>query len=182
MKLMITGGNAGLGLDIANHYNADSFSRSTGHDINDSNVRKELAKMSLDYNVFVNNAYSGFSQTELLHEVYNQWKDNGHHGVIINIGSYSTYNLRELWKPYAVRKSSLDLLSKQISKACVTGPLTFRNTLIRPGYLETKKKPVNVPGIDGYDIIKIIDFIYNTDFVIYEMTIEKKHNAKENYG
>jgi hypothetical protein len=77
MKYMITGGNRGLGEAFVNHFNGDSFSRSTGYDITKETDRAWLANKSLEYNVFVNNAFDGpfqepwadFGQIKLLYDV-----------------------------------------------------------------------------------------------------------------
>ena len=72
MKILVTGGNRGLGETIVKNLGADSISRENGFDIT-KDVDKIVSK-SLEYNVFVNNAFDGppqeahanFGQTLLL--------------------------------------------------------------------------------------------------------------------
>ena len=51
MKMLVTGGNRGLGLILVNHFNAVSISRQQGYDI--TKDTKAIAEKSLDYDVFV---------------------------------------------------------------------------------------------------------------------------------
>ena len=57
MKMLITGGNRGLGQFLSTTFSADSISRSTGLDITEHAV--QIAERSLNYDVFVNNAFDG---------------------------------------------------------------------------------------------------------------------------
>ena len=84
MKTMITGGDRGLGMHLARRYNADTFSRSSGFDIGQD--ARDLAALSLDYDLVINNAYDGFGQTLLLAAVADIWTTAGKAGTIINIG------------------------------------------------------------------------------------------------
>jgi NAD(P)-dependent dehydrogenase (short-subunit alcohol dehydrogenase family) len=93
MKMLVTGGNRGLGLTLVNHFNAVSISRQQGYDI--TKQAKEIAEQSLEFDIFINNAFDGpphepwanFAQTNLLYEVYQTWKANNKQGYIFNIGS-----------------------------------------------------------------------------------------------
>ena len=53
MKVLVTGGNRGLGLAIVNQLGAVSVSRTDGSDI--TKDATAIAKLSLDYDVFINN-------------------------------------------------------------------------------------------------------------------------------
>jgi len=55
MKVLVTGGNRGLGAHLVQALGADTISRSTGLDI--TTQVKEIAEISLQYDVFVNNAF-----------------------------------------------------------------------------------------------------------------------------
>jgi hypothetical protein len=80
MRTLITGGNRGLGLTLVEKLNAESISRESGFDIT-RNVDEIVAK-SLDYDVFINNAFDGppqeshanFGQTILLLKIFDAWK------------------------------------------------------------------------------------------------------------
>jgi NAD(P)-dependent dehydrogenase (short-subunit alcohol dehydrogenase family) len=93
MKMLITGGNRGLGKYLTDTFNAHSISRSNGFDITKDHVA--IAEMSLQYDVFVNNAFDGppqeawanFGQVNVLEAVYDAWSKNNKIGHIFNIGS-----------------------------------------------------------------------------------------------
>jgi hypothetical protein len=93
MKYMVTGGNRGLGEALCARFNGDSYSRTDGYDI--TKDREKLVESSLNYDVFVNNAFDGpfqeswadFGQVKLLFDVATAWKNANKVGYIINIGS-----------------------------------------------------------------------------------------------
>jgi NAD(P)-dependent dehydrogenase (short-subunit alcohol dehydrogenase family) len=146
--MMITGGNAGLGLHIAERYDADSYSRGTGHDIVGDCL--ELAQISLDYDVFVNNAYDGvpgeswhgFGQTRLLHEVAMAWQAAGKGGHIINIGGVGSEDTSAPfsgWESYNANKRALKHTSLQWTAAFRNGQVKFRTSLLTIDRLDTPK-------------------------------------------
>ena len=57
MKMLVTGGNRGLGEHLVNVFGGDCASRANGFDINHNT--QEIATLSLEYDVFVNNAFDG---------------------------------------------------------------------------------------------------------------------------
>jgi hypothetical protein len=87
MKYAITGHTQGIGQGLYNRLspNATGFSRSTGYDIDNKEDRRRIIRESKDCDVFINSAGSNFSQTYLLIELFNAWKDTNK--TIINIGS-----------------------------------------------------------------------------------------------
>jgi len=90
MKIAITGANQGLGLCLANQWQlhghtVTNFSRSTGYDINNP---EEIVNAVKDYDVFINNAYSGFAQVDLLYHLFKAWQ--GEKKYILNIGTEQT--------------------------------------------------------------------------------------------
>lgn len=87
MKIAITGATQGLGLSMLQIWNqhghhCENFSRTTGHDINDHDA---MIKAVADFDLFINNAYDGFAQTEMLYGLFAAWQ--GQRKYIINIGS-----------------------------------------------------------------------------------------------
>ena len=58
MKMLVTGGNRGLGEHLVHVFGGNSASRVNGFDINHNT--QEIATLSLEYDVFVNNAFDGF--------------------------------------------------------------------------------------------------------------------------
>lgn len=148
MKYMITGGNRGLGLALAQHFDGDSYSRNTGYDITRDTDRAWLANKSLDYDVFVNNAFDGpfqeswadFGQTRLLYDVATSWRHNLKSGVIINIGSVGSQNIvppDPSFETYRVAKQALKSHSQQWTRAFKENKVLFRTSLLTLDRLDT---------------------------------------------
>jgi hypothetical protein len=171
MKYMITGGNQGLGLALCQHYNADSFSRSTtGHDIIKN--RSELAQLSLNYDVFINNAFDGpfqetwadFGQVKLLFDVADLWKKQNKSGWIINIGSSGSEDVvapEPSWETYRVNKVALKHHSLQWTRAFKTNQVLFRTSLITVDRLDTELSRSRATwtgnGIDLHNVADMVD-------------------------
>jgi NAD(P)-dependent dehydrogenase (short-subunit alcohol dehydrogenase family) len=93
MKVLVTGGNRGLGLELVKNLNGTSISRADGIDI--TRDHKQIAEASLNYDVFINNAFDGppqedwanFAQTNVYMAVYDTWSAARKSGHIFNIGS-----------------------------------------------------------------------------------------------
>ncbi len=87
MKYAITGHTYGIGEGLYNRLMPESigFSKSTGYDITKREDRKRIIKESSECSVFINNATDKFGQSELLLELWHEWKDSDK--VIINVGS-----------------------------------------------------------------------------------------------
>lgn len=90
MKVVITGHTSGIGSCLFRHYVSNGhevigYSRSTGSDIENSDVRKIIVEQSTDADIFINNAYSPTGQTLLLEQLIDSW--DGLEKKIINISS-----------------------------------------------------------------------------------------------
>jgi NAD(P)-dependent dehydrogenase (short-subunit alcohol dehydrogenase family) len=147
MKIMITGGNRGLGLALCERFGAESYSRSTGFDI--TKQAQQLAEHSLHYDVFINNAFDGpfqepwadFAQTRLLWCVADLWRQNRKSGIVINIGSVGTQTVvapDPAFETYRVAKTALKSHSLQWSRAFKENKVTFRTTLLTLDRLDTE--------------------------------------------
>jgi NAD(P)-dependent dehydrogenase (short-subunit alcohol dehydrogenase family) len=92
MKIAITGHSRGIGRACFDLFSAEhecvGFSRSNGFNI-DKNQELIIREAS-DCDVFINNAYSDFSQTEILKKLFYKWHDNNTK-TIVNIISRSKY-------------------------------------------------------------------------------------------
>jgi NAD(P)-dependent dehydrogenase (short-subunit alcohol dehydrogenase family) len=146
MKFMITGGNSGLGLILHQYFGADSYSRGNGYDIVDQ--REIIADLSLNYDVFINNAYDGefgvsrtaYGQVQLLTEVAMVWQANQKLGHIINIGGVGSEDISAPfngWESYNANKVALKHHSLQWSQAFRSGQVGFRTSLITVDRLDT---------------------------------------------
>ena len=146
MKMLVTGGKRGLGEQLVNVFAADSASRVNGFDINLNT--HELAVLSLEYDVFVNNAFDGppqelwadFGQAQLYFAVYDAWKTAGKSGHIFNIGSVGGKHIvapEPRFETYRVAKAALAHASRQGTQAFKQNLVKFRTTLITPDRLDT---------------------------------------------
>lgn len=171
MKILITGGNRGLGRTLVQKLNAESISRESGFDIT-KNVDGIVAK-SLEYDVFINNAFDGppqeshanFGQTILLLKMFYAWKQKNKKGFIFNIGSIASDDVVSpdpMWETYRVSKKSLESASLQCSRAFRKNQVKFKTTLIKPDRLDTdlsRSRPNwTGNGVDCGDILRFIDY------------------------
>lgn len=183
MKILVIGGSQGLGKAVVDYYSPSSFSvsRSNGYDIKKEDIRKDIAKMSLDYDAILNHAYCGDnSQTQMLHQLINEWDNNKKTGYIFNTGSVSTYYDKGDWNMYPLLKSVQDDLIKRAAKKCQWNGFKFRITNIRPGMLDTErsrqKDHWGGSGVTGTTFCNIIDYLYNlpNEVIIPEIILETR--------
>ena len=171
MKTLITGGNRGLGRTLVEKLNAESISRESGFDIT-RNVDAIVTK-SLDYNVFINNAFDGppqeshanFGQTVLLLKMFDAWKQENKKGFIFNIGSIASDDVVSpdpMWETYRVSKKSLESASLQCSRAFRKNQVKFKTTLIKPDRIDTdlsrSRSNWTGNGVDCGDILRFINY------------------------
>lgn len=176
MKYMITGGNRGLGLALVEHFGGDSYSRSTGHDITKHTDRAWIANKSLDYDVFINNAFDGpfqeswadFGQTKLLHDVANCWSHNSKSGWIINIGSVGSETVVSpdpSFETYRVSKAALKAHSRQWTRAFKENKVLFKTSLLTLDRIDTeltRSRPTwTGNGLNTADICSYVELIIN---------------------
>lgn len=183
MKFLITGGNRGLGQDLVARFHGDSISRSDGYDI--TKHAREIAQKSLEYDVFVNNAFDGppqeswadFGQVQVLLEVYNAWKTAEKEGWIFNIGSVGCEHIvapEPSFETYRVAKSALAHASRQCTSAFKNDLVKFKTTLITPDRLDTelsRSRPTwTGNGVDCGDI---------ANFIRYATTVQRNTCVEE---
>ena len=177
-RFLITGGNRGLGLELATHFRAESVSRTaSGTDITNNEHLDQLALKSLDYDVFINNAFDGpphepwanFAQVNLLHKVFFLWKEHNKKGLIVNIGSNgskSVENLELSFNTYKTSKAALEHASKQCSKSFKDGAVPFRTTLLTLDRLDTpltrSRDNWTGNGVSCNDVAKAIEYVLST--------------------
>lgn len=147
MKVLVTGGNRGLGAALVSNLYGESISRIDGLDITKNAA--EIAEMSLDYDVFINNAFDGppqeawadFGQVQVLMAVYTAWKNANRPGWVFNIGSVGERNIiapDPSFETYRVAKSALAHASRQCTAAFKNDLVKFKTTLITPDRLDTE--------------------------------------------
>ena len=169
MKILITGGNRGLGLHLTKTLGATSISRTTNIDIT-KNVL-DIATQSLDYDVFVNNAFDGppqeawanFGQSQVYFAAYDAWKSANKGGYIFNIGSSGEKTIvspEPRFETYRVAKAALSHASKQGTQAFKNDQVKFKTTLITLDRLDTelsRSRPTWTGN--GIDLHQVSDFI-----------------------
>ena len=85
MKYAVTGHTYGIGKCLYERVGGLGFSKSTGHDITQPKVRQDIIDSCKDVDIFVNNATADFAQSELLLELWEDWRDKDK--IIVNVGS-----------------------------------------------------------------------------------------------
>lgn len=171
MKVCITGSSSGIGLAakklfLSKGFDLVLFDRSDGCDL-----EKNLdAFLSSDFDVYVNNAHSGFRQVELL---YKLWElNNERECTIINIGSVSSDGNKDYVNNYAVEKSALEKACKQIQLI----NSKMRVCLLKLGRVDTPmvEHIKDVPKLDTSYVASAINWIIDQpkDIVIKNLTID----------
>ena len=193
-RYYITGNNRGLGLELAQHFDADGCSRSSGLDIT-KDIDK-IVEESIHYDVFVNNAFDGppdsewanYAQVNLLQAVYKRWKQLNKSGWIFNIGSIGEQSIVAPdpdWETYRVAKAALAHASRQCTQAFKQGLVPFKTTLITPDRLDTplsrSRDNWTGNGINCQDICNFIDYCVSTstNTVIADITLLVNLTYKE---
>jgi NAD(P)-dependent dehydrogenase (short-subunit alcohol dehydrogenase family) len=147
MKMLVTGGNRGLGKHLVEQFAGTSISRADGIDI--TRNADVIAAMSLDYDVFVNNAFDGppqeawanFAQSQVYFAVYDAWKNANKSGWIVNIGSVGNKTVvapEPRFETYRVAKAALEHASQQGTAAFKANAVSFKTTLITLDRLDTE--------------------------------------------
>lgn len=185
MKVLVTGGNRGLGNQLTKDLNGWGISRNNGYDIT-KDIDK-IVQLSLEYDVFINNAFDGppqeswanFAQTNLYMALYDAWKVANKTGHIFNIGSVGEKNIvapEPRFETYRVSKSALSHASRQGTQAFKQHQVSFKTTLITLDRLDTelsRSRPTwTGNGIALADVTKFIKFAIscNDNTCIEEIT------------
>lgn len=156
MKIAITGHSAGIGKSFAN------LLEQRGHDIiglskrNGYNIRviPRIVDNVVDCDMFINNAQAGYSQTELLYQVWRQWQGQREKiiWVISTLMTHAPTNpaitgLDDIaMSEYRTQKVALEEAFWQL-KSKVGSPTMC---LIRPGNIATSDS--KTAGIDSCDV------------------------------
>ena len=173
MKIAITGHSAGIGQALAKQY------EQRGHEIvglskrygdNIRNVPKIIDKVK-DCDCFINNAQSGYAQTELLFELSRSWR-NVPNKYIINISTMMTLN------PTVDEASMLEYKNQKQALENAHWELIHRQewpqlTLIKPGEVKTGEWSSNKACDVDVWAEKVVDTLENIDpsMKVYELSI-----------
>lgn len=166
----ITGHTRGIGNALATLVSPEykGFSRSNGYDIRIKDSRTKIIEESSDCDIFVNCAYCGDdSQTTLLYELFDKWKNSCK--IIVNIGSETTEGIKSKPWPYTAHKASLDKASQQLSH--LNMPCKVIN--IRFGYVGTERV------MKDYNPKQYILPEDAAGFILNQLEISKKYRLTE---
>jgi NADP-dependent 3-hydroxy acid dehydrogenase YdfG len=149
MKIAITGHSAGIGQALANEYAKHGhtiigLSKRDGNNIR--NIPK-IASLIAPCDMFINNAQAGYSQTELLFELAQQWQGTGKHIMVIS--TMMTQDPVSVipglgMDHYRVQKIALEEAVQQIRHR----RLGVKITIVRPGYIATQPGQTVPPAAD----------------------------------
>lgn len=144
----LTGHTNGIGAELYARLspNCLGLSRATGHDITTRQGRDLILYDADQCDVFINNAHSGFGQTQLLIELFQLWRDKPKQ--IVNVGSAIVDRRLRSDKlhllTYAAEKRALhSIISDMQGYAC-------RVSYVQFGYVGTPEILAKYPGIDEY--------------------------------
>jgi len=200
-KYLITGANHGLGLELAKHFRGINVSRtadanSIQADITNADDIKRIAEQSLNYDVFINNAFDGpagepwanFAQVNVLIAVYDAWLAAGKSGYIINIGSIGEKDIvapDPSFERYRIPKAALSHASKQCTRSFKQNKVKFKTSLLSidrvdlPHIRERASWTGN--GLDPQDVIRAIEYILGSqaNTCIEEITAWVNYNFEQ---
>jgi hypothetical protein len=143
MKIAITGHTRGIGAAIASRFDdVVGFSKTTGYDLSDHKVIKQVVEEAQDCDIFVNNAYYGDAQAKLLYKMYEKWQHTPK--LIINIGAVSSdthtnftrVGYVKFWTDYTSYKKQLDFASLQLSDMRKNNDMC-KVTMLKGGFVKT---------------------------------------------
>jgi len=159
MKIAITGHTSGIGKALFDYfvsYSPMGFSRNNGHNINHVEDRKKIINQCTDCDVFINNAYSDGtnSQLDLLQEMHSAWQ--GKDKLIVNVSSRVT----DFVLPPGSREQLYQAHKKDQDKFClgkVRNPQIFN---LKPGLVDTPRVMSytdNKIAVD--DVVQVVSFV-----------------------
>jgi len=179
MKIAITGHTSGIGKGIYTFYRrraveVKGYSLDNGYNINEY---ESILKDSADCNIFINNAYSHYKQSEII-STWGEMHKNYKH-LIISTSSIAAEPLLEIEKifphlvPYGEEKYAINKASWFLNHS----GSRCKSSVIMPGVVETNfYNPYDTEdenGIELYNqvmntnsIITVDDLVKTVDFII----------------
>ena len=156
MKIAITGHSAGIGQGFANilsEYGHEivGLSKRNGYNIR---VIPRLVEKIIDCDMFINNAQSGYAQTELLYKVWQRWRGEKTK-IIWVVSTILTQSPVDVSIPDLDDMSMSEYRNQKIALEQAVKQLTFKKgspvvCLIRPGAVATQ--PYNQAGVNAADV------------------------------
>lgn len=177
MKIVITGHTSGLGKtlydSLSERHDVLGLSRKNGHDLS-----LDLCPFMIDnFDVYINNAYHGYAQVDLLYQIFN--KNKYRKCTIINVGSVSADGNRDTVNEYAIHKAALEKACSQlqlIDSEC-------RVVHLKLGRMDTPMTDhkSEYPRIDPKYVANTIEWIMNQPdyIVIKNLTLDIMHSRRK---
>lgn len=173
-KVALTGHTRGIGQAIAHalvkrNCEVIGMSRSNGFDLAEKETIEAILKKSESATVFINNAYYGWAQIDLLYALFEKWREQNR--MIINISSNSGDGDKTYAHKYASIKSALDKASQQLNNI---PDARCRVVNIRPGWVETNfnsQIDIQEPKLIPEDVAETLLWILSRDSRIHVPTI-----------
>ena len=176
MKIAITGHTAGIGQALAQEYCIDGhevvgLSRRDGNNIRNT---PKICNQIEPCDVFVNNAQTGYAQTELLFEMVKRWQGTCKH--IIVISTMMTQDpvcvLPGLdMLAYHQQKVTLEEMVKQLRHQ----HLGVKITIVRPGNIATSLDKTVPPAADvnnwARTVLDLLDMAKNNNLTIPDISL-----------
>jgi len=144
--------------------NVDTVSRSKESDfqidLDTAQGMKELVECSLDYDVFINSSLTpNFGQTQILQQVWTEWKSQNKAGHIISFGSAVDYYYRPDNRLYPVEKRALRDLNRSLAKHCTWFDSKIKCTYFSFGGVNTEKTQNQWGHYHHFDMQEIADYV-----------------------
>lgn len=165
IKKIIVSGNkehgvaSGINSVLQNDYDITFCSRKTGFDLTTEKGRIDFIELSMDHDIFINNAALWkFNQTLLLEGVWKAWNDSGKKGQIINLGSTADRQIYGGNWLYPSEKSALKHQSISQSMSALGGS-NIKVSYLSYGYVKTPKIEMKHPDKMKHDPIEIAKII-----------------------
>lgn len=163
MKILVAGNkNYGLAKAIHKIYpEATYLSRSTGFDLTDNSVQLNVAKMSLEFDVFISvSCLQKYSQVKLVEEIMNQWWKANHTGYLIALGSSADTPVKGTKWSYPVEKKALRAYCRQQGQFIAGDiPPKWKVTYLSPGNMHTPNQDIKIPNTLKLDTAYVADVI-----------------------
>jgi hypothetical protein len=181
-NVAITGHTSGLGKGLYDYFvskncKVTGFSIGNGFDITKQENIDKIIELTKDCDLFINNAYGGYAQTEIARLWHQQHLDDNH--FILNVSSIAAEPLADIptvfpWlTPYGEEKYSINKISWEINhsdstcKSIVVMPGVCQTNFFNPHDTEDNNcKELYERVIETNSIITVADFVKTVTLVL----------------